>query len=65
MTELSEDGGGIVSEFDLNCATCGGSLTRSQVPAETVGVESAGPLVVAECANCGSRYFPRNTLDAL
>ncbi len=65
MTELSREGEGVVSEFDLSCATCGGSLTRSQVSPETIGIDTNGPLVVAECANCGSRYFPRNTLDTL
>ncbi|MCT9097291.1 zf-TFIIB domain-containing protein [Haloarchaeobius sp. HME9146] len=65
MTELSKDGEHVVSEFDLGCATCGGSLTRSHVSPETIGVETTDPLEVAECANCGGRYFPRNTLDAL
>lgn len=55
----------MTSEFDLRCATCGGVLREATVPAESVGFESHGSLSVAECAECGGRYFPERTLDQL
>jgi len=57
--------GAVTSEFDLQCATCGGALQEATVPAESVGVDGHESLSVAECAECGGRYFPERTLDML
>lgn len=53
----------MTSEFDLRCATCGGPLQEATVPAESVAFDATGSLSVAECAECGGRYFPERTLD--
>lgn len=55
----------MTSEFDLRCATCGGPLREATVPADAVRFEAHGALSVAECAQCGGRYFPERTLDRL
>jgi uncharacterized OB-fold protein len=47
------------------CATCGGTLSRTVVSGDTLGVAVERELVLAECADCGDRYFPRETLDEL
>lgn len=55
----------MTSEYELGCATCGGSLTRREVPGETLGLSAVGSVEVAECPNCGGRYFPETTLERL
>ncbi|NHN59439.1 MULTISPECIES: zf-TFIIB domain-containing protein [Halorussus] len=55
----------MTSEFDLDCATCGTSLTRREVAGESLGLGVADALEVAECSNCGGRYFPETTLERL
>lgn len=55
----------MTTEFDLSCATCGGPLTRQSVPPDRLGVDASEPLAVAECAECGGRYFPERTLERL
>lgn len=54
------------TEFDLTCATCGGRLVERSVAATDVSVKGvSGTISVAQCADCGSRYFPETTLDRL
>ena len=54
------------TEFDLTCASCGGPLLEQNVPATETSIEGiSGAVSVAQCANCGSRYFPETTLDRL
>ena len=54
------------TEFDLMCATCGGSLDeRSLGPDELPFENVSEPVSVAQCSECGSRYFPETTLDRL
>ena len=65
MSERSAAGGEPVSEFELSCATCGGQLTRTPVSGETLGVGVEREVVLAECTECGGRYFPRETLNEL
>ncbi|WP_256297297.1 hypothetical protein [Haloarchaeobius salinus] len=65
MSERSAAGGEPVSEFELSCATCGGTLTRTAVSGEALGVTVEREVVLAECTECGGRYFPRETLDRL
>ncbi|WP_276279108.1 zf-TFIIB domain-containing protein [Halorussus caseinilyticus] len=55
----------MTSEFELDCATCGSSLTRRKVAADRFGVGSLDSVEVAECPNCGGRYFPETTLERL
>ncbi|WP_435175082.1 zf-TFIIB domain-containing protein [Halorussus sp. AFM4] len=55
----------MISEYDLGCATCGASLTRREVTGEALGLGAADSLEVAECPNCGGRYFPETTLERL
>ncbi|WP_435333367.1 DUF7479 domain-containing protein [Haloarchaeobius sp. TZWWS8] len=67
MSELRSDRQAGVSEFELPCATCGGSLVRRELPGERLRtpVTVDRPVVVAECRGCGGRYFPRQTLTEL
>jgi len=65
MSDRSAAGGEAVSEFELSCATCGGQLSRRAVSGAALGVGVEGELVLAECTECGGRYFPRETLDEL
>ncbi len=63
----------MTSEYELDCATCGTSLTRREVPGDALGFgRSDAPelggsesLAVAECPECGGRYFPETTLERL
>ncbi|SDN02366.1 hypothetical protein SAMN05192554_11277 [Haloarchaeobius iranensis] len=65
MDERSTAGGEPVSEFELACAACGGQLSRTTVSGVSLGVGVERELVLAECADCGERYFPRETLEEL
>jgi DNA-directed RNA polymerase subunit RPC12/RpoP len=61
----------MTSEYELDCATCGASLTRREVPGDALSFgrsDSSRPaesesLEVAECPDCGGRYFPETTLE--
>jgi hypothetical protein len=53
----------MTTEFDLGCATCGGTLQERSVAAESLGVGGEGTVSVAECPECGDRYVPERTLD--
>ncbi|WP_135852860.1 zf-TFIIB domain-containing protein [Halorussus salinus] len=63
----------MTSEYELDCATCGTSLTRREVPGESLGfggsdapeLGDSESLEVAECPDCGGRYFPETTLERL
>lgn len=55
----------MTSELDLPCATCGGALREATVSPDTLGIEAHGPLAIAECTDCGGRYFPARTLDRI
>jgi hypothetical protein len=53
----------VTTEFDLTCATCGGSLTRRTVPGDAFGVDVGERVPVAECIECGGRHVPEQTLE--
>lgn len=55
----------MTSEYELGCATCGESLNRREVAGEALGRSTVGSVEVAECPNCGGRYFPETTLERL
>ncbi|WP_202935045.1 hypothetical protein [Halorussus amylolyticus] len=55
----------MTTEFDLGCVNCEESLTRREVAAEALGFATPGEVEVAECPDCGSRYFPDATLKRL
>jgi uncharacterized protein with PIN domain len=55
----------MISEFDLGCATCGGTLREQTVETDAVHVNLSEPVQIAVCADCGSRYFPEGALEAL
>lgn len=48
----------MTTEFDLPCAECGRELVRREIPAE----DGSGEVVVAECPDCGGRYYPEDAL---
>jgi uncharacterized Zn finger protein len=50
----------MVTEFDLPCADCQQELVRTVVEG-AAGTE----LTVAECPNCGTRYYPESALGRL
>ncbi len=52
----------MTTEFDLTCATCGSSLSKRNVSIDQL---NTGTVEVAECGNCGDRYFPESTLERL
>ncbi|MCO8245020.1 MULTISPECIES: hypothetical protein [unclassified Haladaptatus] len=52
----------MTTEFELSCATCGSSLSKRNV---SIDHPNAGTIEVAECKNCGDRYFPESTLERL
>ncbi|WP_435358854.1 hypothetical protein [Haloarchaeobius sp. DFWS5] len=57
--------GGTVSEFELSCESCGGTLALAAVPAND-GEGTAGETrVVAECTGCGNQYDGGRTLENL
>jgi YgiT-type zinc finger domain-containing protein len=55
----------MISEYDLDCTNCGESLIKREVTSETLGFDAHGSLEVAECPDCGDRYFPETTLERL
>lgn len=55
----------MTTEFDLACATCGGRLAQRSVPGDALRVDVAGSVPVAECEECGGRYFPEHALERL
>lgn len=55
----------MTSELDLTCATCGGALREATVSPDAVGLSARGPLSVAECTDCGGRYFTEQALDRI
>lgn len=58
-------GGPMISEYELDCATCGASLNRQEIEGERLGVGSLDSVEVAECPDCGGRYFPESALEQL
>lgn len=55
----------MISEYDLDCTDCGEPLIRRELSAETLGFDAHDSLEVAECPDCGDRYFPETTLEQL
>ena len=57
----------MVTEYELACTSCGGSLTRATVDPSALGASATDPerITVAQCGDCGVRYFPRETLEEL
>ena len=55
----------MISEYDLDCTNCGEPLIKREVTGETLGFDTRGSLAVAECPDCGDRYFPETTLEKL
>jgi YgiT-type zinc finger domain-containing protein len=55
----------MISEYDLDCTNCGEPLIKQEVTAETLGFDAGDSLEVAECPDCGDRYFPETTLERL
>jgi len=53
----------VTTEFDLPCATCGGDLTQRTIAGDALDVDVAETVPVAECVDCGGRYFPERTLN--
>ncbi|MFC4552605.1 MULTISPECIES: hypothetical protein [Halorussus] len=55
----------MTTEFELDCATCGSPLARREITAEALGFGSPAEVEIAECQDCGERYFPESTLQRL
>jgi hypothetical protein len=55
----------MTTEYDLPCATCDGPLARDTVAPDDLGVDAPGPVPVATCEHCGSRYYPAEALDVI
>jgi DNA-directed RNA polymerase subunit RPC12/RpoP len=50
----------MVSEFDLPCTDCEQDLVQAAVEGP-----SGDRLTVAECPDCGGRYYPESALERL
>ncbi len=49
----------MTTEYELPCAECGGDLVRGEVA-------RAGTTVsIAECPDCGGKYYPESALERL
>lgn len=57
----------MLHETDLPCSNCGGSLRERDVASRDLAVAAgtADSAVVAECADCGARYYPDGTIRRL
>lgn len=55
----------MTTEFDLRCATCGGTLARKTVSPDVLGIDAVDTLPIAECVDCGGRHFPELALERL
>lgn len=49
----------MTTEFDLPCADCGQELVRQELS------RTGATVTVAQCPNCGSRYYPETALERL
>lgn len=47
----------MVSEFDLPCTDCGQRLVETEIEGP-----AGNRVTVAECPDCGGRYYPESTL---
>jgi len=52
----------MTTEFDLRCVSCEGRLERRTVSADALGIRGES-LTIAECSDCGERYFPESALE--
>lgn len=56
----------VTTEFDLACTNCDAQLTRQRVTTDSLGVPaSVESIEIAECPDCGGRYFPESALRDL
>ena len=55
----------MISEYDLPCVDCDGSLVRRELAADDLGLDAGSTLPVAECENCGSHYYPTEALERI
>ncbi len=54
-----------ITEFDLGCSDCGSDLSPTTVPAARIVPDVRGDITIAECPECGGRYYPEKALDRL
>lgn len=54
-------------ETDLPCSDCEASLVERTIRAHELPVSTRqqGSIVIAECPDCGARYYPEETLTEL
>ncbi len=54
-------------ETDLPCSDCGTALLEATVPVEQLPASTGrqGTVTVAECPECGARYYPESTVTDL
>lgn len=55
----------MTTEYDLPCANCDGPLARHEVSPDDLEVDVNSTLPVAECTDCGSRYYPTEALERI
>jgi|AntRauTorckE6833_2_1112554.scaffolds.fasta_scaffold00245_13 uncharacterized protein with PIN domain len=55
----------MTTEYDLACADCDGPLTRLELTPDDVDHDVTTTLPVAECEDCGNRYYPSEALEAI
>ena len=53
----------MTSEYELSCADCDGALARHELSPEEVAVDVGTTVPVAECEDCGNRYYPTEALE--
>ena len=57
--------GPTITEFDLGCADCGCDLSPKEISAARIAPHVRGQITVAECPECGGRYYPDAALQRL
>jgi predicted RNA-binding Zn-ribbon protein involved in translation (DUF1610 family) len=56
-----------MNEIDIPCSDCGSAVVERTVTAGDVGTPAMADrsVTVAECPDCGARYYPEETLTRL
>lgn len=57
----------MTTETDLPCTDCGTDLRERTLPTNELllPVEAQQDVTIAECPNCGGRYYPDDTVTVL
>jgi uncharacterized protein with PIN domain len=56
-----------MNEFDIPCSDCGSTLEERTIPLKEISTSPPidDQVSIAECPECGARYYPEETLSRL